>query len=162
MGERLTLMDLRRKSEVVDLGDGAEVEVTGVTVKQVADLLARFESLQKWASQAPITAKEFVKEVPDAVAAVIASATGYHGDLAAEEHVSVLTLEQQYDLLAAISRVTFTRGFASFMVQLRVAAEAVSAETGKAPDTKSQNSLSPAVIAAVAKRQARGTALPVS
>jgi hypothetical protein len=49
-----------------------------------------------------------------------------------------LTIEEQSELLEAIGKATFTRGFGPFDSRLRALGLAVKGETGKAPATTSQ------------------------
>ena len=46
--ERLGLLDLRRKAQVVAFSDGREVEVVGLSTRNVGDLMEKFIPLQKF------------------------------------------------------------------------------------------------------------------
>lgn len=161
MPERLTLLDFRRKSEVVDIGGGQEVEVFGITFEVIADLL-RFTALQKWLQGLQLTPEDIAADAPEAIRILIARGCGYVDSkevVEAAKRAGELTIEQQFGLLEAISRVTFSQGgFGPFVRRLQGAAEAVSVEAGKARATSSPRPSSPPPRPAPPSAGTRGNA----
>ena len=136
--EKLGLLDLRRKAQVVTFFDGRESEVVGLSTGNVADLMDKFVPMQKFFMGAPVTVAEIVATTPEAIPLIIAMGFREGDNPEAVEAARDLTIEEQSELLEAIGKATFTRGFGPFDARLRALGLAVKGETGKAPDTTSQ------------------------
>ena len=136
--ERLGLLDLRRKAQVVKFSDGREVEVVGLSTRNVGDLMEKFIPLQKFFMGAPVTVGEILNTAPEAIPLIIAMGFREADNPEAVQAAADLTIEEQSELLEAIGKATFTRGFGPFDLRLRALGLAVKGETGKAQDTTSQ------------------------
>jgi hypothetical protein len=73
------LLDIVPASASVDVG-GVSVAVSGVSVKGIASLLARFPEIQGAMTGEGITADKIIALAPDAVAAIIAAGCGAPGN----------------------------------------------------------------------------------
>lgn len=124
---------------VVDKNAGTKLKVKGISAKGVLNLLLRFPDLQIWLSGQSIAINDVMAQTPDAIAAIIAAGTGNPGEAEAEEIAGNLPIETQVDIIEAIYRQTFREGFGPFVKRvLALYANVVaSANSGKAPDTKS-------------------------
>jgi hypothetical protein len=109
----LNLADLAPMSEDVTVGD-SYITVHGVSAKDCLEIFKRFPKILGMMSGNGFDLGTFLSVAPDAVAAIIASASGSAGDERAEEGAAGLGVELQFDLLEAIGRLTFTKGFAPF------------------------------------------------
>ena len=123
----LNLADLAPMSEDVAIGD-SYITVTGISAKSGLEIFKRFPKILGMVSGDGFNLGEFLTVAPDAVAAIIAAATGELGNEAAEEAAGNLPVETQFDILEAIGRLTFTRGFAPF-------AERIMALAGSGPNS---------------------------
>jgi hypothetical protein len=134
----LNLADLAPMSEDVPVGDSF-LTVTGISAKTGLELFKRFPKLIGMISGGGFDIGAFLTVAPDAVAAIIAAAsTGKLGDEAAEEGAARLVVETQFDILEAIGRLTFTRGFAPFAEKMLALADAAnSGLSTRAPAMKS-------------------------
>ena len=141
--DKLGLLDLRRKAQVVTFSDGRESEVVGLSTGNVGDLMEKFVPMQKFFMGAPVTVGEIVKTAPDAIPLIIAMGFREGDNPEAVQAAADLTIEEQSELLEAIGKATFTRGFGPFDARLRALGLAVKGETGKAPDTTSQRPRAP-------------------
>lgn len=137
MTERLTLLDLRRKSEVVPISTGQELEVRGISAKDIGILLERFQELQKLFVGLALTPVEFAQAFPEITGAGIAAACDLMGNEQAEEIAATLPLGDQADLLEAIGRCTFSNGFGPFKEKFLAFKGALSVEVGRAPGMRS-------------------------
>jgi hypothetical protein len=139
----LNLADLALMSEDVPIGD-SYLTVRGVSAKSGLEIFTRFPKILGMISGEGFNLGTFLTVAPDAVAAIIAAATGELGNGAAEEAAANLGLETQFDILEAIGRLTFTRGFAPFAERIMALAGAAnSASFSKVPDMKSPVELKP-------------------
>ncbi len=134
----LSLLDLGKLTETIKIGD-QEIEVTGITMKDIFGLLQRFPDTLNIFSGSPVAA---LAKAPDTIAAVIAASTGDLGDEAAEAVAAALPIESQLDILEAIGRMTFRNGFGPFVNRLVGMVDAANAvafgSSGRATDTNSQ------------------------
>ncbi len=136
--ERLGLLDLRRKAQVVSFSDGREAEVVGLSTGNVGDLMERFVPMQKYFMGAPVTVAEILATTPEAIPLIIAMGFKQADNPEAVEAAADLTIEEQSELLEAIGKATFTRGFGPFDLRLRALGLAVKGEeTGRVPATTS-------------------------
>lgn len=134
--EKLSLFDLLPRRETVTFSDGKTIEVTGLSAADLAEIMRKFPSLQKFFLGMPLTVGEIGEAAPGAVAYIIAAGCGHRGDEKAIAVASMLTAEQQSELLEGIGRATFTRGFGPFAQRAAAFGMQVS-ETGRAPATPS-------------------------
>lgn len=133
----LNLIDLAPMSEDVPIGD-SYLTVHGVSAKTGLEIFKRFPKALGMVTGQGFNLGAFLSVAPDAVAAIIAAAAGYLGDAKAEEAAGALSVETQFDLLEAIGRLTFTRGFAPFAERIMaLAGEVNSGRSLKVPDMKS-------------------------
>jgi hypothetical protein len=139
----LNLADLAPMSEDVAVGDGF-LAIHGISAKAGLEIFKRFPKILGMISGDGFNLSAFLTVAPDAVAAIIATSAGNPNDEGAEEAASNLSLEVQFDILEAIGRLTFTKGFAPFAKRIMaLAGEANSALSSKVPDMKSPAELKP-------------------
>lgn len=133
----LSLADIAPMTEDVAIGDQV-LTVHGVSAKMCLEIFKRFPKVMGMVSGEGFNLGAFLTVAPDAVAAIIAAATGDLNDEAAEEAAGNLPVELQFDILEAVGRLTFTRGFAPFVERIMVlAGEVRSGQASKVPDMKS-------------------------
>lgn len=139
----LNLADLAPMSEDVPVGNGF-LTVHGISAKVGLEIFKRFPKILGMVSGSGFNLTTFLAVAPDAVAAIIAAAAGDLGNKKAEEAASSLGVETQFDILEAVGRLTFTRGFAPFVERIMALAGAAnSAPSSKVTDTKSPPALKP-------------------
>ena len=97
---------------------GVEVEVSGVSAKGAALLLARFPELRDLMVGKSVDVSALLAMGGDAVSAVIAAGCGKPGDAAMEAVADGLGLDEQADLLSAILKLTMPGGVAPFVEKL--------------------------------------------
>lgn len=137
--EALSLLDLRQKSQLVQIDEDQEIEVFGLSAEAIADLMNRFPTLQRFLLNVGLQREDILKEVPEAIAAIIAAGCGQSGVQAHEEAARDLHLEAQAAIIEAVIKCTFTRGFGPFVGRL----QAMGLQTTSAPLTKAPASRSP-------------------
>lgn len=131
----LSLTDIGPLRELVSIGD-KKLAVTGISAEGILVLFNRFPVLREWALAGKITLSNVQTKAPDAIKAIIAAGCGQPGDEAAERVAATLAVETQLDVLEAIGRLTFTKGFGPFVNRIvALAAQARSVNYGRAPDT---------------------------
>ncbi len=142
----LNLTDLAPMHEDVPIGESF-IRVHGISAKAGLDIFKRFPKILGMMTGDGFSLTTFLTVAPDAVAAIIATAAGDPGDKTAEEAASNLGLETQFDILEAVGRLTFTKGFGPFAERIMALAngEANSGLSGKGPDTKSPPLLKPSL-----------------
>jgi len=113
-----TILDIASAPRTVDVNDVA-VAVYGVSGKGVAAILARFPEVGKLFSGIQPDKAALMKLGPDALAAFIAAGCGKPDDAEAEAIASNLSVGQQLELIDMIIKLTFPRGIAPFVAQLR-------------------------------------------
>lgn len=99
---------------------GKEVEVRGVNAEELFHLLDAFPELRKMFSGSGVAPKpeQLIKQVPLAVAAVVAAATGTPGDEKAIAIARKLAVGEQAELITTIWDLTFPKGVQSFIAAL--------------------------------------------
>jgi hypothetical protein len=138
----LNLADLAPMSEDVPVGDSFHT-VYGISAQDGLSVFHRFPRIALMLTEG-FDLRTFITAAPDAISAIIAAACGNLGDEKAEENAKRLPLEVQWDILEAIGRLTFTRGFAPFVKRIMdLAGVALSAPSTKAPPTSSQSASKP-------------------
>lgn len=115
----VSLVDIAPATETVTVR-GQAVPVHGVSARGLAVLLGRFPEVRALMAQQQqdITADRLVELIPDAIAAIIAAGTGLPGDSEAEAVAAALPVEEQFDLLEAILRLTMPTGVGPFVARL--------------------------------------------
>jgi hypothetical protein len=131
----LNLADLAPMTEEVPVGDSF-LSVRGISVKSALDIFKRFPKLVGMLGGS-FDLGSFIAVAPDAVAAIIASASGSPNDETAEEAAASLSIETQLDILEAVGRLTFTKGFAPFAERVMALVGGNSGNPSKVPDMKS-------------------------
>jgi hypothetical protein len=111
------LIDIAPLTKTVTIRDVA-VEVSGVSVRGIAQLLARFPELRALMAGREVAIENLLSLGGEVVAAIIAAGTGVPGDAAAERAADRLSLDEQADLLVAILELTMPRGFGPFVEKL--------------------------------------------
>ncbi len=140
-----SLLDIAPATKTVPI-DGHDIEVKGISARQVANLLQKFPELRVMVTGGEITWDTLLTIAPAAAEIIMAYGTGLFGDAEGEEKIASLPLETQVDLLEAIGAVTFKKGFAPFMERVKgmappapatAPAPALAVNTTKAAATKS-------------------------
>jgi hypothetical protein len=139
----LNLADIAPKYENVPIGDQGSLKVHGISAKAGLTIFQRFPKILGMVGEG-FNLGAFLTVAPDAVAAIIAAAANdvksnvdnYDAD--AETAAGNLPLEVQFDILEAVGRLTFTKGFAPFVQRMTALADAAnSASFTRVPDMKS-------------------------
>lgn len=111
----LSLADIADLSEDVPVGNGT-VKVKGISLADALEIVTRFPKLAAMAGGFKLA--DVISVAPGAVAAILATATGAHGDSEAEAIASRIPIEIQMDLLEAVGKLTFKSGFGPFADRL--------------------------------------------
>lgn len=109
---------------------GHTIEVNGITAKTIAALLERFPEVKLLMAGKQSTANLF-ELAPTAIAAIIAAGTGKPDDLDEEQAAARLPIEDQANLIEAISKLTFPSGFGPFVERIMALTAAVEGASGK-------------------------------
>jgi hypothetical protein len=134
----LSLLDIAPAFELVPVGDDQNLRVIGVSAEGVVALFKRFPEMGKWFAGG-LKPEIMTKAAPEAIAAIIAAGCGTPGNEGAEEVARALPVETQLDVLEAIGRLTFKKGFGPFVDRIiALTAAAKSANYGRAKDMASQ------------------------
>lgn len=141
--EPVSLLDIKPLSEQVHINEKQSIEVRGISTDDIFNLLKRFPPLQGIIVGREITLADIFAFGPEIVGAVCAAATGKLGNEEAEKIASTLSVEIQLEIIQAVGRCTFTRGFGPFVQKFKGIVGALSAGDGKAPDTNSQRPSKP-------------------
>lgn len=120
----LNLADIAPQHVDVPIGDSF-LRVQGISVKQALDLFVRFPKVAGMVTGEGFSIAAFVGAAPDAIAAIIATASGSHCDVEAEAGVERLPMDVQFEVLEAVGGLTFTKGFAPFVEKVIALASAV-------------------------------------
>jgi hypothetical protein len=104
---------------------GHALEVAGVTVRGIADLLQRFPELRQLFAggdaNGPGAIEQLAATMPDLVAAAIASGLGHANDRAHEDAAAALPAEAQAKLFGAVLKLTMPSGIGPFVEELATA-----------------------------------------
>lgn len=111
------LLDIARATEIVCVA-GGEVEVRGISAKDVAALFGRFPELRMMLSGKEIEPESLIEFAPGAIASIIAAGCGALNSQEYEERASELPIDGQVDILSAILRLTMPGGFGPFVEKL--------------------------------------------
>lgn len=132
----LNLADLAPMHEDVPVGESF-LRVHGISAKDGLEIFKRFPRVAGMTTGEGFNLSTFLTVAPDAVAAIIAAAAGDLGNEAAEQAAGQLPIEIQFDVLEAVGRLTFTKGFAPFAERIMALVGAAnSAPYSKVPDMK--------------------------
>lgn len=136
-----SLLDIGALAEKVDIR-GVQVAVYGISAEGFVQLLNAFPDLRRLMSgQEDFKAEDLMKQLPAAVASVIAAGTGHPGEADHIATAGTLAVGDQVALLALIWKLTFPKGVASFIEALERLAGDVGAASGWAQVTKSPGPL---------------------
>lgn len=125
------LRDIAAASETVDIR-GHKIDVHGVPARTIAELLNRFPELRELMSGREVDVSAIYSVAGNAVAPVIAAATGDE-----EADAERLGADDQAVILEAALRLTFPSGVGPFVDRLAGMGDALGGQSSKAPDTKS-------------------------
>jgi hypothetical protein len=140
----LSLLDIAPSKEKVDVGDGQQLEVQGISSRDLLTLIQRFPEMQKFMSIGSIKATDILNMAPTTVSGIIAAACGHVGDENYEKAADRLSMEAQLNLIEAIGRCTFRSGFGPFVMRISAhVVAALSANSGRATGTNSPPPLKP-------------------
>lgn len=139
----LSLLDLGPLYTSVPVGDeGKSVKVYGVSARGIFHIFQRFPEVGLWFKNGvgkKIDPKKLLAEAPGAIASIIAAGCGSPGNDEAELVADLMPIETQLDLLEAILRLTFSKGFGPFVQRIvALSAQAESLNFGKGSVTQSQ------------------------
>jgi hypothetical protein len=146
----VSLVDIVPQKRTVQIA-GGEIELRGLGLRQIADLLVRFPELRKLLVEgAPaIEVDTLLADAPAAIGTIVAQSAGQPE--AAETIADALSLDDLVDCLIAIRDLTMPNGVAPFMDRItRLVSGAGGAPLGKGPDMNTPprpNGSSPPVIA---------------
>src|SRR5580698_7576014 len=133
----LNLADIAPMHEDVPIS-GSFLRVHGISAEDGLEIFKRFPKVLGMMSGDGFNLGAFLTVAPQAVAAIIATAAGKPGDFDSEQAAAKLGIELQFDILEAVGRMTFTKGFGPFVERIMALAGDVapSALSGKVKDTK--------------------------
>ena len=132
--EALSLIDIAPRSELVEISDEVSLRVRGLSAETIKDLIVRFPDLGGVLIGAGIRRDSILAFGPTIIGALCAAATGEYGNEEAEKAAAELPIETQLDILEAMGRCTFSKGFGPFADRVAGIAAALSGPVGKAPD----------------------------
>lgn len=134
------LKDIARSFRTVPVR-GQEIPVPGVSADGIAYLFFRFPVVRELigGKEVQLSAEDFQKLGPEAVAAIIAVGTGEIGDAEAEAAARALAVEDQLNLLEAIIGETMPSGVGPFVQRLSKMFNGLSAESMSIPAGISQS-----------------------
>ena len=136
--EALSLLDIAPRFETVVISEEQSLRVRGLSAEDIKNLLVRFPSLGIIIAGNTVDPSSILNLGPTIVGALCAAATGEMGNPDAEELAASLSIESQLDILEALGRCTFSKGFGPFADRVAVIAGALSGRVGRAQDTKLQ------------------------
>lgn len=134
----VSLVDIVPQTRTVQTA-GGELELRGLGLRQIADLLLRFPSLRNLFVQgAPeVDVDTLLLMAPDAIAAIVAEAAGQPDAVGAVADGG-LSLDDIAECLTAVRDLTMPNGVAPFFDRLRrLLGENVFVRTGRDQDTNS-------------------------
>jgi hypothetical protein len=115
----VSLLDIGDATEEVTVR-GKSLTITGVSAKGVLVLLDRFPEVRKLLTNfgKDVKAKDLLELAPEAIACVIACASGSPGNKKAEAVAASLGVGDQLEILEATLRLTFPQGLGPFVAKL--------------------------------------------
>jgi len=130
------LLDIAPVAETVTI-NGTDVQVSGVSAKGIAHLLARFPEIRMAMTGRGVDASRWLEIGGDAITAIIAAGVGHPGDEKYEAAADGLPIDAQIELVAAILKVTMPGGPGPFVEKLTAQLGLVGDLSNMAPATKS-------------------------
>jgi hypothetical protein len=103
------LVDIAPLTETVEC-NGVEIEVTGISVMNIAQLLGQFVELRKFWTTEELNVERLIELGPEVIAAIIAAGTGEANDDDIKRVVKRLPFSAVFELIEAIVRVTLPGG----------------------------------------------------
>lgn len=122
---------------------GQEYPVKGLSVSDIASLLARFPALKAVLSGGGVDIASIAAASGEAVTAIIAAGLGHAGEADYEAALANLTLDEQTEVFGEIAALTLPGGVVPFVQKLErlmSLAGGPSDPAGKASSTKSRKS----------------------
>jgi hypothetical protein len=115
----VSLVDIVPQTRVVQLAAG-ELELRGLGLRQIANLFIQFPASRNiFTEGAPeVDALDLIMMAPEAMAAIIAEASGQPGAADAIVNGSALSPDEALDCLQAIAELTFPRGVAPLLARV--------------------------------------------
>jgi hypothetical protein len=95
--------------------DGLRIKVERLHANAIASIAARFPSLATLFGSGNKIVPRLITEFGDAVGPIIAAGCGHLGDEKYEQRASMLSVEDQLQLVMAIYRLTFPNGLAALL-----------------------------------------------
>jgi hypothetical protein len=132
--EALSLLDIAPRHEMVEINAEQSLRVRGLSAEDITKLLTRFPALQGLIVGAGVDGQALINLGSEIVGAICAASAGELGNPDAEKMAAALPVETQLDILEAVGRCTFSRGFGPFSKKVAEIARALSEKAGKAPD----------------------------
>jgi len=113
----VSLVDIVPQTRIVFI-DAGELELRGLGLRHIANLLLRFPELRKlWVSGAPaLDIETLIENAPDAISAIIATAAGQPE--AASQVAEAFALDDVLECLIAIRELTMPGGADPFAEKL--------------------------------------------
>ena len=130
----VSLVDIVPQTRVVQIAAG-ELELRGLGLRQIADLFIQFPALRNvFTDGAPeLDAVDLIAMVPEAAAAIIASAAGQPDAAHAIANGGGLAPDELLDCLEAIRDLTFPRGIAPLLARAMGLLGPGAGPSGRAP-----------------------------
>ena len=130
----VSLIDIVPQTRTVQIAAG-EIELRGLALRHIADLLVRFPELRKlFVESAPaVDVDTLLVGAPDAVGAIIAHAAGQPD--AADTIADALSLDDVADCLIAIRDLTMPNGPGPFMERIARLVGGGGGQSGTVPVT---------------------------
>lgn len=112
-----SLLDIGPLTETVTVR-GVELTVQGITAAHLFRLFAKYPEMRKVMEGDDNTSTALTQLLPDAIATIIAVATGSPNDPASEDKARTLGAADQITIVSAALRLTFPQGFGPFVSQI--------------------------------------------
>jgi hypothetical protein len=110
----VSLVDIGPSKGTVEVR-GHDLDINGLTAEHIVGVLISFPEVRKVLAQREVDLGGLIAQFPNAVAMIIASATGHADEAAHIEAASKLTVGEQYDILTKVMELTFPKGLKSFL-----------------------------------------------
>lgn len=111
----MDLLSIAAPAASVAVGpSGESIEVRGLTLRDIAALLARFPEVLTMFKGGDIDLTALLAAAPGAAAAIMAAGAGHVGNPAAEDICAALSVEYQTNVLIKIGELTFPGGIGPF------------------------------------------------
>lgn len=97
---------------------GVDLEVRGLSLGDIAMLLGRFPKVAEVFSRQEGAMEAIMRSGHDIIAAIIAAGCGMAGDAEAEEKAEGLSLQEQFEVIVEVVRLTMPDGPRPFVEKL--------------------------------------------